>query len=763
MKKIIILALCLGILNTTFSQGEYWGVTRGGGVGGAGSVYKIDEDATNPTIVHSFAYEVPGADPEEAKLVELNGLLYGTTESGGFDGQGTLYSYDPSTGTATSLVFFEESVNGAQPISAVLTRNGKIYGLTAGGGPNDGAGTIFEYDPVADTIVVITVFDGDEFTGEECQITFGADGTLYVVSEEGGFEGDGVFFEVDIPTGQLLILHEFDDSAPEEGRRPNGELVELSPGVFYGTAQRGGANGDGVLYKFDTNTGTYTKLIDFSNSTTGEFSYSGLILASNQKMYGTTERGGGGQGTIFEFDPVSETISVLHVFTGADGENSLSGLLETNPGILYGMTESGGANDDGTLFEYDLNTSTFTKKVDFEQGTVGFRPNGEFFQASDGKLYATLSSGAISSGTVFAYTPGDTNIQIVIEFETTLSGAEPTDQLCLAQNGKVYGFTTDGGAEDRGVLFEIDPGTGQYTVLYDFVDLADGRTLEGPLVTIGNTIYGVASNGGSALSFGTLFSYDLDTGIFTVEHEFEDATGRNPGAGLIVTSQGTLVGTALNGSAVTGNIFEFDPTTGTYAVLFEFDITVTGSFVKAPLLEYEPGVFYGTLTNFNFNTDGGVFKYDRNTDTYTFIHEFTGGTLDGEDPETPLLLAQDGLIYGTTNGGGIDDDGVLFSIDPATDTYSVVLDFLEDPEPNQPSGGALIQAPNGKIYGSTPDAGPGSDGILYEIDLDQGTVTGIILDFLLYNKVQGGFISIPDVYIPEAVCQDLTVDLTGNT
>ena len=767
MKKIILLALGLGFLNTSFAQGEYWGVTREGGVGGAGSVYKIDEDASNPTIVHSFAFEVPGADPDEAKLVELNGLLYGTTEGGGFEGQGTLYSYNPSTGEAISLVFFNENVNGQFPISAVRAQNGKIYGLTSDGGPNDGAGTIFEYDPVADTIVVITVFDGLEFTGEECRITFAADGTLYVISQEGGVEGDGLFFEVDINTGQTQILHEFVNSDPaKEGRRPNGELVEFSPGVFYGTTRFGGTDNDGVLYKFDTNTGIYTKLVDFSENTTGESSYSGLLLASNQKMYGTTEEGSGGSGLIYEFDPISETLSVLHVFTGNDGAFPQSGLVEASSGILYGLTEFGGVNDEGTLFEYNLNTSTFTKKVDFEQGTVGFRPNGEFWQASDGKLYATLSSGAISSGTVFAYTPGATDIQVVVEFETAIEGSEPTDQLCLGQNGKVYGFTTDGGAADRGVLFEIDPATGQYTVLHDFVNLADGRTLEGPLATIGNVIYGVASNGGDstgATSVGTLFSYDLDSDVFTVEHLFEDATGRNPGAGLIVTSQGTLVGTALNESAVTGNIFEFDPATGTFTVLFEFDITVTGSFVKAPLLEYQPGVFYGTLTNFNFNTDGAVFKYDRNTDTYTLIHEFMGGTLDGENPETPLLLAQDGLIYGTTNSGGIDGDGILFSIDPATDVFNVVLNFLEDPEPNSPSGGALVQAPNGKIYGSTPDSGPSSDGILYEIDLDQGTITGIILDFFLYNKVQGGFISVPDIYSPEAVCQDITVELNGST
>ena len=764
MKKYILLAVLFSATANLFAQGgEYWGVTRDGGDNFAGSIYKIDEDGTNQTTVYSFDYEVNGADPEELTMVELNGLLYGTTDGGGINDDGTLFSFDPMTGVVNTVHFFLDTVSGENPFGPLFTENGKIYGLTSDDGPTGDNGTIFEYDPLLDTLKTLVEFDSNQFDGFTTRFQIGADGNFYGVSSQGGFTGDGVIFKADRNTGAVTLLYEFDNSVNQDGIRPDGSLVELSPGVFYGITRAGGINSDGVIFRYDVNTNTYTKMIDLLQATTGESPTGGLILGSNQLMYGVCRRGGTNEGTIFEFDPVMQTITVLYNLSEDDGEFSESALTEISPGIFYSMADRGGANNDGTLFEYNLNTNTFTKKIDFERNTTGENPNGNLFLASNGKLYGSLQDGPLDEGTIFEYVPGATDVQVVIDFEKAPNGAKPQEQLTVGPNGKIYGTTFQKGSKNQGTLFEFDPVTEVFTLLHDFTTDAQGAQLVGPLVIIGDMIYGVASAGGSvngSVENGTLYSYNLTTNTFNVEYTFDNSTGRNPGNGLILSSQGTLIGNTFNGGPNGGGVlYEYDVNTGTYSSLFNFGVSTTGSGVNDPLLEYQPGVFYGTL-DFISNGDGAVFKYDRNTNTFTMIHVFLGGTNDGDFPESSLLLAADGLLYGTTRQGGTDDEGVLYSIDPSNDTYSVVASFLAAPSLNAP-GGSLVQAPNGDFFGISELAGTKFRGGLFKFDLATNQLENISINQIVFNNIQGGLISVPDIYLPNIVCQDLNLSLDG--
>ncbi|MEM1220056.1 MAG: choice-of-anchor tandem repeat GloVer-containing protein, partial [Bacteroidota bacterium] len=764
MKKYILLVVLSSACANLFAQGgEFWGVTRDGGDNFAGSIYKIDEDGTNQTTVYSFDYEVNGSDPDELTMVELNGLLYGTTDGGGINDDGTLFSYDPMTGTVNTLHFFLDTVSGENPFGPLFTENGKIYGLTADDGPTGDNGTIFEYDPVLDTLKTVVEFDSNQFDGFTTRFQIGSDGHFYGVSSQGGFTGDGVIFKADRNTGIVTLLYEFDNAVNQDGFRPDGSLVELSPGVFYGITRTGGINNDGVIFRFDVNTNTYTKMIDLLQATTGESPTGGLILGSNQLIYGVCRRGGTNEGTIFEFDPVMQTITVLHNLSEDDGEFSESALTEISPGIFYGMAERGGTNNDGTLFEYNLNTSTFTKKIDFERDTIGENPNGNLFLASNGNLYGSLQDGPLGEGTIFEYLPGATDVQVVVDFEKALSGAQPQEQLAVGPNGKIYGTTFQKGSNNQGTLFEFDPVTEVFTLLHDFTTDAQGEQLEGSLVIIGDMVYGVASEGGSvngSVENGTLFSYNLTTNTFNVEYTFDNSTGRNPGNGLILSSQGTLIGNTFNGGLNGGGVlYEYDVNTGTYSSLFNFGVSTTGSGVDDPLLEYQPGVFYGTV-DFTSSGDGAVFKYDRNTNTFTTIHVFLGGINDGDSPESSLLLAADGLLYGTTRRGGTDDEGVLYSIDPSTDTYSVVASFLAAPSLNAP-GGSLVQAPNGEIFGISELAGTKFRGGLFKFDPVNTQLENISINQIVFNNIQGGLISVPDIYLPSIICQDLNLSLDG--
>src|SRR5947208_1765055 len=86
---------------------------------------------------------------------------------------------------------------------------------------------------------------------------------------------------------------------------------------------------------------------------------------------------------------------------------------------------------------------------------------------------------------------------------------------------------------------------------------------------------------------------------------------------------------------------------------------------------------------------------------------------------TNLVLASDGKLYGMTNKGGSTDEGVIFSFDPLTAIYTKLknFDFTNGGNPE----GSLIQASDGKLYGTTKYGGSISD--------DEGDYFGVIFSF----------------------------------
>jgi uncharacterized repeat protein (TIGR03803 family) len=95
------------------------------------------------------------------------------------------------------------------------------------------------------------------------------------------------------------LLHIIDKT---DGTAPEGALIQLSDGNFYGTTYGGGAYGKGTIFKI-TPGGTLTMLYSFcaqSGCSDGSNPIAGLVQASNGKLYGTTYGGGAyNDGTVF--------------------------------------------------------------------------------------------------------------------------------------------------------------------------------------------------------------------------------------------------------------------------------------------------------------------------------------------------------------------------------------------------------------------------------------------------------------------------------
>jgi uncharacterized repeat protein (TIGR03803 family) len=136
----------------TYVGGKLYGTTFNGGMGGdsnqfpgPGTVFQIDPRTGAETVVHAFDAIDDGALPS-AELVYRNGLLYGTTQSGGAFGYGTIFSIDPSTQQETVLYSFTGKADGATPMGGLAWLNGSFYGTTFYGGDNR-LGVIYRLTP----------------------------------------------------------------------------------------------------------------------------------------------------------------------------------------------------------------------------------------------------------------------------------------------------------------------------------------------------------------------------------------------------------------------------------------------------------------------------------------------------------------------------------------------------------------------------------------------------------------------------------------
>ena len=333
-----------GLINV---NGMLYGTTYEGGANGDGTVFSITPSGTE-TVLYSFKGGPGDGEYPFATLISVKGTLYGTTSQGGAycsstGGCGTVFSITPS-GTETVLHSFGGSGDGNGPLAGLINVKGKLYGTTNEGGAN-GDGTVFSITPSGKETVRYS-FKGGSGDGEfPLPGLIDVKGKLYGTTVYGGANDDGTVFSI-TPSGTETMLYSFKGSG--DGERPYAGLINVK-GTLYGTTHLGGANGDGMVFSI-TPSGTETVIYSFKGSGDGEYPYAGLINVEGT-LYGTTIEGGAnGVGTVFSTTP-SGTETVLHSFGGSgDGQYPYYGGLINAKGKLYGTTYYGGAHGDGTVF-----------------------------------------------------------------------------------------------------------------------------------------------------------------------------------------------------------------------------------------------------------------------------------------------------------------------------------------------------------------------------------------------------------------------------
>ncbi|HEX7846613.1 MAG TPA: choice-of-anchor tandem repeat GloVer-containing protein, partial [Chitinophagaceae bacterium] len=710
------------------SDGKLYGVTATGGNNnvpsddGGGVIFSFDPSTSTYTKLKNFD-GTNGAFPSGSLVQASNGKLYGMAGAGGGNGNGIIYSFDPSNSTYTKLLDLNNTDARTPNGSLVQAFDGKLYGMTTqGGGPPD-AGVIFSFDPLTSTYTKLKSLGGTNGIHPFGSLIQASNGKLYGMTLQGGagyngspVSGYGVIFSFDPSTSSYTKVKDFDIA---DGINPYGSLVQGNNGKLYGMTRDGGSlsNGYGVIFSFDPSTSVYTKLKDFDGAN-GARPWGNLIQAGDGKLYGMTREGGNGNGgnagdgggVIFSFDPATSTYTKLKDFEATNGIHSLGSLVQANNGKLYGMTARGGSSDAGVIFSLDPSTSNYTKLKNFE-APDGIHPAGSLMQASDGKVYGMTSNYGLynGGGVIFSFDPSSSTYTKLRVFSpdnnnayayTYSNGALPYGSLMQANNGKLYGMTLSGGGNDllgdgAGVIFSFDPSNSTYTKLKDFDSYSNGVSPYGSLVQASDgKLYGMTNRGGSQAG-GVIFSFNPSTNAYTKLKEFDYTNridGRSPYGSLVQASNGKLYGmTREGGSDDGGVIFSFDPSTSTYTKVKDLNYT-DGRFPYGSLVQASNGKLYGMTVWGGSNDLGVIFSFDPSSFTYTKLKDFDG--TNGANPYGNLMQASDGKLYGMTAWGGNNNGGVVFSFDFSNSLYTKLRDFNFINSPTGSWGSGLIELSN---------------------------------------------------------------------
>ena len=356
------------------SDGNVYGTTQAGGTYGFGTLF-VMTPAGVVTELHQFAGgDTDGAQPS-AKLIEgSDGILYGTTSSGGPLNRGTIFKITPG-GAYTQLYAFGDTSdptdvsNGFSPRELVLFE-GELYGTTYYGGLTINAGryqlgfgTVFKLTS-SNNLVVLHRFTGTAEGGiYPSSLTASGDGNFYGITAGDDLDAEGGSVFRITPTGTMTIVHYFGGFRDStftfaDASRPRGPLALDAAGNIYVTffTAATSSHAYGSIYRLSP-TGALSLLHSFqstvpSGAANEGANPTGVIFGTDGNLYGITPNGGQDfHGTIYSITPTG-TFQLLHSFAGGSSGDTPFSLIQGPAGIFYGTSRFGGANGAGTIFKF---------------------------------------------------------------------------------------------------------------------------------------------------------------------------------------------------------------------------------------------------------------------------------------------------------------------------------------------------------------------------------------------------------------------------
>ncbi len=395
--------------------------------------------------------------------------------------------------------------------------------------------------------------------------------------------------------------------------------------------------------------------------------------------------------------------------------------MQANATKLIGICNEGGSDGSGTLFEFNLQTSIYSKiadlRPDYTPGlpVTGGSPTGGILKAKNEKYYFTNSEGgggfrSTAKGTLMELDSNLTTLSKKVTFNFSKNGSVPINNIIQIED-KLISFTTssrghqfsfnlntsnyiglpspnggrypsiiklnNNGYLTGGSFFDIFPGEylyafelfdssnislGMKSVPKDFGGLVNGKLFQH---SDGN-LYGCSSEKSS-----TIFKYDIAADTFGLVHSFsKDSTvGYAPLSYLIETSNGNLVGlTTKGGLHGNGSIFQYDLKTNTISK------EVSNPLGTIELRGITKSGNTKILGAFYKNSQALMYEYDFSTKSYLILDSISS-KFTSEQMFDPPVIGFDSNYFMTLENGGKFEEGSVIKYDKEKDSLYTITEF----------------------------------------------------------------------------------------
>lgn len=703
------------------ANGDFWGTTQSGGTGGFGTVFKITSAGVLTTLVNftGTTGAFPGTSPNTNLLLASDGNFYGTTTSGGAGNFGTLYRIAPN-GTFASLVSFTGtggSFLGTTPsTNLVQGSDGSLYGTTTSGGSGGGTGTVYQLT-LAGSFSTLASFTGiaGSTPGSTPHATLrqAADGYFYGTTSAGGMYNIGTVFRIS-PAGSFQSLYTFGTNS-NDGGSPN-----INSSSLYSDAYQLLAADDGYVY--GTNASTLFRVHQqpaVQSLAAGSIGTSGATLNAsvvpNQDsatvyfQYGV----GVAYGTQTPAQALTAGSSAIPVSA------SLSGLLA---GTIYHYRMVT-VTTQGTFYTADQTFATPSAPVVVTGSLVGAGQTGFSIDGAVNPL-GTATSCHFEYGRDLNYQFHTADVDVgsgtaSVPASITINGLQPgmVFHVRLAATNS-YG-TTYG---DDQVISTLPLKSSIIEPLFQYVSTGAAPQAELSLGADG-AFYGTLSTGGTYGSAGAVFRMTQGGTLSTLASFYSNINGNLSGSGpqsdLVQGPDGNFYGTTKSaGANGSGTLFRMTPG-GVVTILVSFagSSPPLGSSPICGLTLGADGNFYGVTQSGGASGSGTVFKMTP-AGVFTTLVSFTGtsGSYPGSSPRAKLTQGADGNFYGSTATGGSNGFGTLFMVTPGgVLTTLVQFTGTTGSFPGATPTGALTQGTDGNFYGTTSSGGAGNFGTAFMV------------------------------------------------
>jgi uncharacterized repeat protein (TIGR03803 family) len=315
-----------------------------------------------------------------------------------------------------------------------------------------------------------------------------------------------------------------------------------------------------------------------------------------------TSNGPNGYGTAFRISPTG-VFTVLYAFCSvggsacSDGSGPTGRMVQASDGNWYGVTSTGGSGaSQGVFFQLvpGVTTPWVENNLYNMQSVTGYYLDGPLVEGPDGMLYGALIFGGVNGRGVIGQFDIMTNNTGYADFWDFSGSPDDDDEpagMFLGGDGNLYGVTQDNESTAQGSLYQITPGTGNFTDMGVPPGAPGVGQIDGPVIQASDGyFYGTTESGGNK-SDGTVFqavptplvaapivvtlSNTTSAGTpVTVSYTVNNATSvttqncylyTQPGGG---TFTGKATGTQV-GAVLSGSVSVTPPATGTYTYAVE--------------------------------------------------------------------------------------------------------------------------------------------------------------------------------------------------